>query len=233
MSRVDINSEVSHEKLSSPPIELVLQILEHVWHQGKTPSKKAYEEPLDGLIETVLSQNTNDRNRDVAFARLKALGSWEYIDTIPREKVVEAIKPAGISNNKTKTIKRVLAAVKEKYGVYSLKSLKNGTAEEARKFMTSIQGVGPKTAACVLAFDLGMPAFPVDTHVARISKRLGWAGGKETPSDIQARMEKLIPAEMKTAGHLNMIQHGKNICKARTPCCSQCALRGICPSSMA
>ncbi|MGI6075928.1 MAG: endonuclease III domain-containing protein [Pyramidobacter sp.] len=231
MSRVDVKKEVKPQKISAPSIPVVLELLEELWKQGTESAKIVYDEPLDGLIETVLSQNTNDRNRDMAFERLTRCGTWPQIAQLPQEKIVEAIKPAGLCNNKSMTIMRVLRQVKKRFGEYSLKSLKKGTPKEAWEFMTSIQGVGPKTAACVLAFDLGFPAFPVDTHVARISKRLGWAEEKETPAQIQARLEDLVPDELKTAGHLNMIQHGKNICKARAPKCGQCPLRGICPSS--
>ncbi len=234
MSRVDVGKTVTAAPVAPPSITTVLEILEQLWKQGTDSAKIVYEEPLDGLIETVLSQNTNDRNRDMAFERLKSqYGSWERIAALPQERIAEAIKPAGICNNKAATILRVLKTVKERFGEYSLKRLKSGTPAAAWDFMTHIQGVGPKTAACVLAFDLGFPAFPVDTHVARISKRLGWADAKETPAEIQARLEQLVPDEMKCAGHLNVIQHGKNICKARAPKCDECPLRGICPSSEA
>ncbi len=231
MSRADITKKVEPGKSAPPPVNAVFEILEHLWRQGAESAKVVYDEPLDGLIETVLSQNTNDRNRDMAFERLKKLGGWEKIAALPAETVAEAIKPAGIANNKSATILRALEAVKNAFGEYSLRSLKDGTPEEAYDFMTGIRGVGPKTAACVLAFDLGFPAFPVDTHVSRICKRLGWAGEKESPAEIQARMEDTVPPGLKTAGHLNMIQHGKNICKARDPKCAQCPLRGLCPSS--
>lgn len=221
-------------QIAPPPITAVLEILEQLWKQGTAPDKIVYEEPLDGLIETVLSQNTNDRNRDMAFERLKSqYSAWERIAALPQQQIAEAIKPAGICNNKAATILRVLKAVKERFGGYSLKPLKSGSPAEAWDFMTHIQGVGPKTAACVLAFDLGFPAFPVDTHVARIAKRLGWAAPKETPAEIQSRLERLVPDGMKCAGHLNVIQHGKNICTARAPKCGSCPLRGLCPSSEA
>lgn len=231
MSRVNLKKEVKPRKIAVPSVTVVLELLEETWKQGTESAKIVYEEPLDGLIETVLSQNTNDRNRDMAFERLKKCGAWGRIAALPQEKVVEAIRPAGLCNNKSQTIMRVLEEVKKRFGAYSLRALKKGTSEEAWNFMTSIRGVGPKTAACVLAFDLGFPAFPVDTHVARISKRLGWADEKETPAQIQSHLESLVPEELKTAGHLNMIQHGKNICKARAPKCGECPLRGICPSS--
>jgi len=217
--------------ISAPPVTAVLEILEELWKQGSDPAKVFYDEPLDGLIETVLSQNTNDRNRDMAFERLKLKGDWPSIAKLAKEEIAEVIKPAGLSNQKAVTILRVLDEVQKKYGHYSLKELKKGTPEQAWNFMTGIQGVGPKTAACVLAFDLGFPAFPVDTHVARICKRLGWAEEKDSPAEIQEKLEQIVPSGMKTAGHLNVIQHGKNICKARAPLCEQCPLRGLCPSS--
>lgn len=231
MSRADAEKTVKPRKIGPPPVTAVLEILEQLWRQGVDAAKVFYDEPLDGLIETILSQNTNDRNRDMAFDRLKAKGDWDAIAALPKETIVEAIKPAGISNNKAATILRALEQVKKTFGVYSLRALKDGTPEAAWQFLTGIQGVGPKTAACVLAFDLGFPAFPTDTHVARISRRLGWADEKESPVEIQERLEKIVPPQMKTAGHLNMIQHGKNICKARAPLCGECPLRGICPSS--
>jgi len=231
VSRADLKQSVKLQKIKSPSITVVLDILEQTWKQGTNAAKIVYDEPLDGLIETVLSQNTNDRNRDMAFDRLKKCGTWEQIAQMPADRIAEAIKPAGLCNNKSLTILRVLSEVKKHFGKYSLKQLKDGTPAEAWNFMTGIQGVGPKTAACVLAFDLGFPSFPVDTHVARISKRLGWADEKESPAEIQKRLETLVPDKIKAEGHLDMIQHGKNICRARSPKCGECPLRGICPSS--
>lgn len=232
MSRADLTAGVKPHKMGPPSVVVVLSILEQLWRQSETPSKIAYEEPLDGLIETVLSQNTNDHNRDMAFADLKASGTWNEVALMTQSELAKIIKKAGICNNKAKTILRVLPVVKERFGGYSLKELKNWTPDDAFAFMTSIPGVGPKTAACVLAFDLAFPAFPVDTHVSRISKRMGWAEDKETPAQIQEKLECIVPPGMKIAGHLNMIQHGKQICKARAPKCPECPLRGICPSEI-
>ena len=234
MSRASVEKAPQPVKMETPPISLVLDVLEQLWKQESQPAQKAFDEPLDGLIMTVLSQNTNDRNRDMAYERLRSqYGPWERIALLSQGDVAEAIKQAGICNNEAATILRVLGQVKERFGAYSLKSLKESTPAEAWDFMTGIQGVGPKTAACVLAFDLGFPAFPVDTHVARISKRLHWAEEKESPAEIQARLEKLVPDSRKCGGHLNIIQHGKHICRARNPKCGECPLRGFCPSSEA
>ncbi len=233
MSRADVKKTPKPKRIKTPSIRTVLEILEQVWKQDSDPSKLTYDEPLDGLIETVLSQNTNDRNRDMAFDRLKSRGSWEQISALPQEEIIELIRPAGLCISKAATIRRVLDKVKKTWGEYSLIAMKSGTREDAWNFMTNIQGVGPKTAACVLAFDLGFPAFPVDTHVARIAKRLGWAEEKDDRVQIQESLEKQVPEELKCAGHLNIIQHGKNICKAHNPKCAECPLRGLCPSSVA
>lgn len=231
MSRLSSSGAAKAAPITVAPISAVLQILDATWKQSVSPTKTAYSEPLDGLIETVLSQNTNDRNRDAAFARLKAKGTWAQIAALPTEEISEAIRPAGLTSGKTATIVRVLAAVKETFGDYTLEPLKTASRETAWEFLTGIRGVGPKTAACVLAFDLGIPAFPVDTHVARIARRLGWARPTESPANIQVRLEEIVPADQKLAGHLNIIQHGKNICRARNPKCPECPLRGICPSA--
>ncbi len=233
MSRADVKKPAQPKRIKTPSIPAVLEILEQVWKQGSDPSKMSYDEPLDGLIETVLSQNTNDRNRDMAFDRLKSRGTWDEISALSQDEIIELIRPAGLCVSKAATIRRVLDEVKNKWGEYSLKAMKRGTREDAWNFMTKIQGVGPKTAACVLAFDLGFPAFPVDTHVARIAKRLGWAEANDTRVEIQESLENRVPKELKCAGHLNIIQHGKNICKAHGPKCGECPLRGICPSSNA
>ncbi|MDY3868047.1 MAG: endonuclease III [Pyramidobacter sp.] len=234
MSRANGENKQRLSEVTPPPIPLVLDVLEQLWKQESQPAQKAFDEPLDGLIMTVLSQNTNDRNRDMAYEQLRRQhGAWDNIARLSQAQIAEAIKSAGICNNKAATILRVLSSVKDRFGKYSLKALKKMSPDEARDFMTSIPGVGPKTAACVLAFDLSFPAFPVDTHVARISKRLHWADENKTPAEIQEQMEEAVPDNRKSGGHLNIIQHGKNICKARNPLCGKCPLRGLCPSSTA
>lgn len=215
-----------------PAISTVLDLLETEWGQEELPNIDESDEPLDGLILTILSQNTNDRNRDQGYDSMwSRWGSWEKIAALSQPELADAIRPAGICNIKSGTILRVLARVKEHYGAYSLKKMKSGTPGEAWEFLTSLQGVGPKTAAVVMVFDLGFPAFPVDTHVSRMCRRLGWAPENETPAEIQARMEPLIPDSRKGGAHLNLILHGRNICKSRSPLCARCPLRSICPSS--
>ncbi len=221
-------------KAQTPPdLEMVLDILERQWGQEAKADVVAFDEPLDGLILTVLSQNTNDKNRDMGYQQLRQRhGSWDQIAALDLETLADAIRPAGISNVKSATILRVLKEVKDRFGGYSLKALREGPRQEAWEFLTNLQGVGPKTAAVVLVFDLGFPAFPVDTHVARLCRRLGWAQEKDSPAAIQERMEQLVPDRRKGGAHLNMIYHGRGICKARAPQCQLCPLRGLCPSSL-
>ena len=128
-------------------------------------------------------------------------------------------------------MKQILAILRDKFGSYSICELKNWDAAKAREFLVSLPGVGVKTAACVLVFDLGVPAFPVDTHVARISRRLGWAPEKMAPDKIQEYLESTLPRERFRGAHLNMIEHGRGICSARKPDCDKCYAKNWCQFS--
>ena len=233
MSRGKVAPPPPLPQVAPPPVGLVLDILEGLWGQEKNPDVQAFEEPLDGLVLIILSQNTNDRNRDIGFARLKeAAPTWAKAAKLSRRALIDLIRPAGLCDSKADTIRRALSAVKERTGSYSLKSFRGGNAEECWQFLTSIKGVGVKTAACVFVFDLGFPAFPVDTHVARFCRRMGWFGEKVPPHLIQEAMEAKVDDARKAGAHLNIITHGRRVCKARGPLCGHCPLRGLCPSSM-
>lgn len=188
-----------------------------------------YEEPLDDLILTILSQNTNDKLRDKAFAKMKAAySSWEEVAHADLDELKEVLRIAGMSSTKPPRIQQILAAVKEKFGGYTLKELRGWKQPEVREYLTSLPGVGPKTSAIVECFDLGMPGFPVDTHITRLSKRFGWADEKSPPDKIQARLEAALPPERFRGGHLNFLDHGRCICSARKPDCARCALAKWC-----
>jgi len=210
-------------------IILCLDLLEEKWGNEGRPSYESFEDPIDGLIKTVLSQNTNDKNRDMAWESLKdRFPSWQQVIDAKVEEVADAIRSAGIANVKAQRIKKILATVNDVWGSCSLKGLKRLEKEEIISFLSSLPGVGPKTIACVLLFDLGIPAFPVDTHVARLSKRLGFVGGNTLPEDIEKILEELVPEERFLGGHLNMIAHGRAICKALNPRCQLCSLAHLC-----
>ncbi|MEW6524301.1 MAG: endonuclease III [Bacillota bacterium] len=187
-------------------------------------------DPLDVLILTVLSQATNDRNAAVAYARLRTrFPSWDQVLDAPVEKLAAAIAPGGLGPQKAARIKEVLRLVAER-GTLGLGWLKEQPPGRAMEFLNSLPGVGPKTAACVLLFGLGQPAFPVDTHVARLARRLGLAGPNEPAERIQQRLEGLVEPGDARDLHITLIHHGRTVCHARRPACGRCVLAGVCAS---
>ncbi len=184
---------------------------------------------IDELISTILSQNTNDRNRDVAFIALKArFASWEAVRDADPQDVVAAIRPAGLANQKGPRIQAVLRQISQETGGLSLDFLKAFSPEQAREWLTRFKGVGPKTAAIVLVFSLGMPAFPVDTHIYRVSGRIGLRPLKMSVEQAHAHLAALFPAGEYGPAHLNLIRLGREICHARKPECPICPVREWC-----
>lgn len=185
--------------------------------------------PVDELISTILSQNTNDTNRDRAFASLRQrYPTWEQVRDADPRSVIEAIRPAGLANQKGPRIQQVLQEIASERGCLDLSFLKELPLEEARAWLTKFKGVGPKTAAIVLLFSLGRPAFPVDTHIYRVTGRLGLRPEKMTVEDAHQYLEGLFPPETYYAAHLNIIRLGREICSARKPLCGVCPLRDVC-----
>jgi len=187
--------------------------------------------PVDVLIETVLSQNTSDVNSHRAFeSLLSRFVTLEETALAPVESIEEAISGAGLSRIKSVRIKQILNRLIAENGSLDLSFLANLDVEAARRYLVSFHGVGPKTASCVLLFSLGMPAMPVDTHVHRVSKRLGLVGPRVDAAAAHAELEALVPPEDRYRFHLLLIEHGRQVCHARNPKCAACVLRGICPS---
>ncbi len=185
--------------------------------------------PVDELVSTILSQNTNDVNRDRAFHALRAkFPTWETVRDAKAEEVVNAIRPAGLANQKGPRIQHVLHAITEECGNLDLSFLKDLPLEEARAWLTKFNGVGPKTAAIVLCFSLGRPAFPVDTHIYRVTGRIGLRPGKMTVEQAHPHLESLFPPETYYAAHLNIIRLGREVCHARKPDCPNCPIRKLC-----
>jgi endonuclease-3 len=184
---------------------------------------------IDELVSTILSQNTNDINRDRGFNALRAkFPSWEQVrDANPKE-VIEAIRPAGLANQKGPRIQQVLRSITEERGSLNLDFLSDLALEEARAWLTKFNGVGPKTAAIVLCFSLNRPAFPVDTHIYRVSGRIGLRPEKMTVEQAHPHLESVFPPETYYAAHLNLIRLGREVCGARKPNCSQCPIRKLC-----
>lgn len=184
---------------------------------------------LDELVSTILSQNTNDRNRDLAFDKLKAtFPTWEAVRDAPLEAVIDAIRIAGLGNQKGARIQEVLRQISAERGQLDLSFLASLPLEEARQWLLKFKGVGRKTAAIVLQFSLGIPAFPVDTHIYRISGRLGLRPAGISLEETHDLMEASMPSEQFYAAHLNIIRLGREICHARTPACEQCPLTDLC-----
>ncbi len=189
-----------------------------------------HAEPIDELIATVLSQHTNDINRDKAFEQLKRrFPSWKQVLRAPVRTIASAIKPAGLSNQKAPRIKAILQRIaKANDGNLSLEFLKEMPTGEALAWLKNLPGVGPKTAACVLLFSFGKPVFPVDTHIFRISKRLGWLDERVTEAKANELLDQIVPNEIKYRLHLNMIAHGRQICRPQKPKCQDCVLKNLC-----
>jgi endonuclease-3 len=185
--------------------------------------------PVDELVSTILSQNTNDTNRDRTFFSLRAkFATWESVRDAQAEEVVAAIRPAGLANQKGPRIQQVLRQITEERGSLDLSFLKDLHIEEARAWLMKFNGVGPKTAAIVLCFSLGRPAFPVDTHIYRVTGRIGLRPEKMTVEQAHPHLEDLFPPETYYAAHLNLIRLGREICSARKPNCAVCPIRKLC-----
>jgi endonuclease-3 len=197
-------------------------------HYGE-PTWRPHMDPVSELVSTILSQNTNDVNRDVAYDRLQErLPTWELVRDANVEEVIEAIRPAGLANQKGPRIQESLRIITQERGELSLDFLTDWPVEEAKSWLTDIKGVGPKTAAIVLLFSLGRPAFPVDTHVHRVTKRLGLIGPRVSREKAHVELERLVPPEAYYAFHLNLIRHGRQVCTSRKPRCQDCPLRDLC-----
>lgn len=209
--------------------ERLLLINELLEKRFGTPQREALP-PLDELIRTILSQNTSDKNSHRAFANLKrAFPDWHSLLSAPPSQIEEAIRIGGLSQIKAKRIKEIVKRLKEMDPSLTLSFLSDYTPEEIKQFLLSLPGVGAKTAACVLLFSLKKPAFPVDTHILRISKRLCLAQGKTSADNLQTFYEAHLPPHLYLPLHLNLIRLGREICHPRKPLCHICPLEGICP----
>ncbi len=195
------------------------------------PGWEPHGHPIAELILTVLSQSTNDRNRDVAYLRLRErFSDWESVRDAPVDEVEEAIRPGGISKVKSARIKAILRAI-EPTGDLSLDGLAAMTVAEAEAYLTALPGVGRKTAACVLLFALGMRDVPVDTHVSRVGMRLGLMRQGASFTEMHDEMLAITPPGQELELHINLLRHGRRTCHARRPECGACALARMCPSA--
>ncbi len=229
MNKISKSKTLSLNREGEILIIKTLDLLETQYHNEKNPPKLLHEEPLDGLVLTVLSQNTNDKNRDLAFRNLKNnYQDYQQIINSGSEKLEKIIKPAGLGTTKSIRIINILKKIHDDFGEYSLKKLADFSHDEAWNYLINMEGVGVKTVACVLLFDLKIKAFPVDTHVSRITRRLGIVPEKTHADEISLLFEKIVPDSRCLGGHVNMIAHGRAICHSRNPECKNCVLNEFC-----
>jgi endonuclease III len=213
--------------MTAPSRARVRRIRDRLREVYGRPIAPPHGQALDELILTVLSQSTSDRNRDVAFLRLRnRFGSWDAVREAPNAEVEEAIRPGGIS--KVKSV-RIPAILRELDGD-DLSGLEHATVEEGRARLTALPGVGRKTAACVLLFAFGQRDVPVDTHVSRVGTRLGWFREKAPFEELHDAMLDLTPRGQELELHVNLLRHGRRTCHARRPLCDECALLRMCPT---
>jgi len=188
-------------------------------------------DPMTELVLTILSQNTTDTNSGRAFMRLrKRFDSWDALAAAPVEEIEREIAVGGLAKQKAPRIKASLAAVREKRGSWDLGFLRDLPLDEAKAWLRELSGVGPKTAACVLMFALGLPALPVDTHVHRVAQRLGLVPPKATPEKAHDIIESALDPELVYPLHISLIKHGRRLCRARSPLCAECPLLDGCPA---
>ena len=209
-----------------PRLRRVLRALEArfgVPRHGKRTSVLAF------LINGILSQNTNDRNRDAARERLwERFPSFEALARARTDRIAAAVRPAGLGRQRAETIKRVLSWAKQTFGGYSLESVRKMETDEALSLLSSVKGVGVKTAALVLLFECRRDINPVDTHIARVAKRLGFAPERAAPEKVFRVLQPIIPKGKHLSAHLNLIRLGREICWARVTRCSECPLFNLC-----
>jgi endonuclease-3 len=188
-------------------------------------------DPLEELILTVLSQHTSDVNAERAFASLRAaFPTWEEVVRARPGVVADAIRSGGLANTKAPRIQAILREVRDREGRFDLASLRRMLDADATDFLSSLPGVGPKTAAVVLAFSLGRDAMPVDTHVHRVTTRLGWIPARTSEAKAHGVLAELVPAEIRVAVHVGLIRLGREVCKAGRPRCEVCPVFELCPT---
>lgn len=216
-------------KSISDKVQQITKILEQ--HFGE-PVWKSKGNPLSSLVRTILSQSTNDRNRDMGYDRLRErFPAWDQVRLAPVAEIADAIRPAGLANQKSRRIKDVLQWVHDEYGATTLDCLCDEPVEQVMEKFLQLKGIGIKTISVVLMFACGADIFPVDTHVHRICRRIGLVPETASAEKTHHLMQPLVPPGKSYSLHINMIRFGRAICKAQNPRCSECPLAHLCDSA--
>jgi endonuclease-3 len=199
---------------------------------GPRQRERHRENPLDSVILTILAQDSTAGNCDRAYANLRQrFKTWEEVRRASLPELIAAIRPGGLANIKAVRIKAVLEEVWKEQGHFDLSFLRDLSDEEVQAYLGRFKGIGAKTTSCVLLFGLGRPAFPVDTHVFRVCRRLGLLDGLRTAEEAQAFLEPLVRSRDTLALHLHLVEHGRQVCTARHPACGRCVLASLCDSA--
>jgi endonuclease III len=227
-------SGAPQRRLPREPLEgdpgLVAPVYEGLLAYYGVPEARPLQDPLSELVQTVLSQNTADVNSDRAYASLVRHfgGDWERVRQAPVEEIADAIRIGGLADVKAARIKAILERIQELLGELDLTFLREIPLDEGRAFLRSLGGVGPKTAACVLLFSCGKPALPVDTHVHRVSQRIGLVPTRATAEQAHDLLESIVPPDQVYPFHMLLIRHGRELCKAQRPRCPACPIVNVC-----
>ena len=209
--------------------ECALEVHHRLLEKYGEPSWHTPLPVLDELISTILSQNTNDINRDRAFKQLKArFDSWEKVRDADPSVVYDAIRSAGLANQKGGRIQEILRQITAERGSLDFDFLMGMPDDEAWTWLSQFKGVGPKTASIVLLFSLGKAAFPVDTHIHRVTGRIGLRPEKMSAEKAHRYLADLFPRDSYKSAHLNLIRLGREVCHPRKPACEICVLQSIC-----
>lgn len=209
--------------------ELAEWALGRLEHEYGLPRQICRFEPLEELVCCILSQSSSDASSFPAFTRLlERFPTWDHLALAPADEVAHTIRSAGLAQQKARNIQACLLEIQRRTGEFSLESLRNRPLEEARSWLTSLPGVGPKTAAIVLSFSFGQPAIPVDTHVFRVACRLGLVEERRGAALAHRELEALVRPDRAYACHILLIQHGRHLCDARKPDCGRCPLASRC-----
>lgn len=207
----------------------IRRLVEALEKEYGTGDERQRLDPVDELISCILSQHTSDAASFPTFFRLRErFPTWEQVARLDERRLANEIRGAGLANQKARSIRAVLRELRKRFGAYTLEPLRQMEMEEARRFLMSLPGVGPKTAAIVLCFGFGLPAIPVDTHVYRVAWRLGLIEKRVGAERAHDLLQRMVPPDLAYRFHVALIRHGRRTCHARKPACEHCVVRRRC-----